>query len=315
VGNSLENFKNKIFNSDCIDLLNELPDESIDTIITDPPYMGVVAEDWDNQWETIDTYLEWCDHWISESKRVLKKSGSFYIFGWSYQLSRLIPIFEKYGFSFKQDIVVWKGLQSVAGRVSNKLKMFPTSTEHLHFYYVDSKEYIRDLLNDKKRQNGLSSKEINEYLGKASNGGGTWSSIAGMKQKKLSEPTREDWLKLDKLFNGLPDYDDIVYKFNIPLGVTDVFDDINFYDKKYTKQKFHPTQKPLKLIERIIKCSTNEGDIVLDLFGGSCSTAIGCINTDRHYIISELNTVYYQGALEWVDSHIKDKENTISKFV
>lgn len=310
----IDKYKNKIFNIDCVELLKKLPDNSIDAIITDPPYMGVVNEEWDNQWETLDDYLNWCETWISQSKRVLKRSGSFYIYGWSYQLSKLIPIFEKYGFSFKQDIVIWKGIQSAAGRMSNKLKMFPTTTEHLHFYYVDSKDYIRNLLNEKRTEYGLKTNEINEYLGKASNGGGTWSGIAGVKQKTLTEPTREDWNKLDKLFGGLPDYDDIVYKFSLPRGVTDVFDDINFYDKEYRKIKFHPTQKPLKLVQRTIECSTNEGDTILDLFGGSCSTAIGCINTNRNYIISELDSGYYEKAVEWIESHVKVKENNILKF-
>lgn len=310
----IKNFKNNIFNKDCVELLKELPDKSIDSIITDPPYMGVVNESWDNQWESVDEYLKWCETWISESRRVLKRSGSFYIYGWSYQLSKLIPIFEKYGFSFKQDIVIWKGMKSAAGRVSNKLKMFPTTTEHLHFYYVDSKEYIRTLLNQKREEYKLDTSEINEYLGKASTGGGTWSGIAGKGQKKLNEPTRDDWNKLDKLFGGLPPYDDIVYKFNLPSGVTDVFDDINFYDKEYKKVKFHPTQKPIKLVERIIECSTNPGDVVLDLFGGSGSTAIGCINTDRNYILSEIDKSYYEMSNKWIDSHKKVSDTNILKF-
>ena len=83
----LEDKINKIHNSDCIDLLKKLPNKSIDCIIIDPPYMGVVNEDWDKQWKTIDEYVEWCGEWITESKRVLKRSGSFYIFGWSYHQS------------------------------------------------------------------------------------------------------------------------------------------------------------------------------------------------------------------------------------
>ena len=309
----MENYRNKIFNKDCLELLKELPDKSIDAIITDPPYMGVVKEDWDNQWEDIDAYLSWCNEWVTESSRVLKRSGSFYIFGWSYQLSKLISSFEKNGYTFKQDIVVWKGIQSAAGRMSDKLKMFPTTTEHLHFYYMDSKDYIRELLNEKRNAIGMKTNEINEYLGKATNGGGTWSGIAGVKQAKLTEPTKQDWEKLDKLFGGLPPYEDIVYKFNLPHGITDVFDDINFYDKEYRKDKFHPTQKPLKLIERIIECATNEGDTILDLFGGSCSLAIGCINTNRNYIISELNSDYYDKAINWISNHSKNIDTT-SKF-
>ena len=119
--NSVDKYINKIHNSDCIELLNQLPDKSIDCIVIDPPYMNVVNEKWDRQWKTIDDYVEWCEEWISESKRVLKRSGSFYIFGFPYQLMKLINNFESNGFTFKQDIVIWKGLQSAAGRISDKL--------------------------------------------------------------------------------------------------------------------------------------------------------------------------------------------------
>lgn len=298
--NSVDKYINKIHNSDCIELLNKLPDNSIDCVIIDPPYMNVVNEKWDKQWKTIDEYVEWCEEWIGESKRVLKRSGSFYIFGFSYQLMKLINNFEQNGFTFKQDIVIWKGLQSAAGRISDKLKMYPTTTEHLHFYYVDSKNYIRELLQSHRQRMNLTPKEINEYLGKACNGGGTWSGIAGLKQKTLNEPTKTDWGKLDELFGGLPKYEDVVYKFNTPNGVTDVFDDINFYDKEYRKIKFHPTQKPLKLMNRIIECGTNENDIVLDFFGGSCSTAISCKLTNRNFIVGELDNKYCKQASDWL---------------
>ena len=291
--------KNKIVNADCIDFLQSLPSESIDCIITDPPYMGVVNEKWDNQWQTIDDYISWCNEWIEESKRVLKKSGSFYVFGWSYQLGKLIDTFENNGFLFRQDIVIWKGLQSISGRASDKLKMFPTATEHLHFYHVNSKDYIRDLLQERKLDSGLSAKEINEYLGKASNGGGTWSTIAGLKQKNRTEPTKRDWEMLDKLFGNLPKYEDVVYTFNLPMGLTDVFDDINFYGVK----KNHPTEKPLKLMERIIECGSNVGDLVLDIFSGSGSTAIASINCDRRYLGCELDMEYYEKSINRIKSH------------
>lgn len=306
--NSVDKYINKIHNSDCIELLNKLPDDSIDCVVIDPPYMNVVNEKWDRQWKTIDDYVEWCEEWISESKRVLKRSGSFYIFGFSYQLMKLINNFEQNGFTFKQDIVIWKGLQSAAGRISDKLKMYPTTTEHCNFYYVDSKNYIRDLLQSHRQRLNLTSKEINEYLGKASNGGGTWSGIAGLRQKTLQEPTKVDWEKLSTLFGGLPKYEDIVYKFNTPTGVTDVFDDINFYDREYRKIKFHPTQKPLKLMDRIIECGTNEGDIVLDFFGGSCSTAVSCKSLNRNFIIGELDSKFCNLGKEWLDN-VSNEDN------
>ena len=282
---------NKIFNIDCIKFLNKLPNECIDSCITDPPYWNVVDEEWDKQWKTIEEYKLWCEEWISEVSRVTKKSASFFIFGYSYQLAHLLPIIEKNGFKFRQQIVVWKGMKSAAGRVSNKLKMFPTTTEHIFYFVKDSTNYIRDILQERANKKGLSAKEINVFLGKASNGGGTWSSIAGKKQKKLQEPTKEDWEKLSNLLGDLPKYEDVVYTFNLPMGVTDVFDDINFYIPK--EEKIHPTEKPIKLIDRLVIASSNPNDLILDPFMGAGTTAISCLKNNRKYIGCELDETYF----------------------
>ena len=89
----------------------------------------------------------------------------------------------------------------------------------------------------------------------------------------------------------LPEYEDIAYTFNIQTGLTDVWDDINFYDRKV--KKFHSTQKPIPLIERIIKTSSNEGQSVLDIFGGSGSTGVACKMHKREFIGCEVNENYY----------------------
>lgn len=65
----------------------------------------------------------------------------------------------------------------------------------------------------------------------------------------------------------------------------------------------HPTQKPVKLLEYLIKTYTNENDLVLDNCMGSGSTVIGCINTRRDYIGFELDKEYYNLAKERIDSH------------
>jgi DNA modification methylase len=283
---------NKIYHNNCVDFLKTLNDESIDTCITDPPYWGVVEDEWDNQWKNIQEYKDWCETWIREVSRVTKKSASFFIFGFSYQLAHLLPIIESYGFKFRQQIVVWKGMKSAAGRVSSKLKMFPTTTEHIYYFVKDSTDYIRDLLQERALEKELTPKEINEFLGKASNGGGTWSSIAGKKQKNLQEPTKEDWGKLEQLFGELPKYEDVVYTFNLPMGVTDVFDDIKFYFPK--GEKLHTTQKPIELMDRIVESCSKEGDLILDPFMGSGTTAVSCKNLNRNYIGCEFDEHYFQ---------------------
>jgi adenine-specific DNA-methyltransferase len=295
--------KNKIYNLDCVEFLKILPNEFIDSCITDPPYWNVVDEEWDKQWKNIDEYKDWCNQWIEQISRVTKKSASFFIFGYSYQLSHLLPIIEKNGFKFRQQIVVWKGMKSAAGRVSSKLKMFPTTTEYIYYFVKDSTNYIRDILQERAEKKGLSAKEINIFLGKASNGGGTWSSIAGKKQKNLQEPTKDDWDKLSILLGDLPKYEDVVYTFNLPMGLTDVFDDINFYIPK--EEKIHPTEKPIKLIDRLVNVCSTEGDIILDPFMGAGTTAISCLKNNRFYLGSELDENYFNLSKNRINNYIK----------
>jgi len=208
----------------------------------------------------------------------------------------LIPIVEAQGFTYRQHITIDKGLRSVAGRTSNKLKMFPTATEYVVYFHKESRGLIREYLQRKQAEYKLSSKDINLHLGKAINGGGTWSTIAGVKQKNIQYPTREDWDKLGELFGGMTmNYDDMVFKFNPIQGLTDVWTDINFYDTKFPKK--HPTQKPFKLIERLLLCSTDEGDVILDPFMGSCMTGLVCKKHGRHFIGCEKEETYAENNL------------------
>lgn len=69
------------------------------------------------------------------------------------------------------------------------------------------------------------------------------------------------------------------------------------------KEKFHPTQKPVELVEYFIKTYTNEGDTVLDNCMGSASTAIASIKTNRHFIGFENNQEYYIKASERIENY------------
>lgn len=60
------------------------------------------------------------------------------------------------------------------------------------------------------------------------------------------------------------------------------------------KKRTHPTQKPIKLMEDLIKIHTNEGDTVLDPFMGSGSTGVACVNTGRNFIGMELEDKYFK---------------------
>ncbi len=298
-------------NQDCLEFLSTLDDNTVDLVCTDPPYYRVVNDTWDNQWFTIDEYYNWCEQWINELGRVAKWNCSFWLFGFPEQLCTLLPVINKAGFTFRQQIVVNKGMQSVAGRTSNKLKMFPTATESIFFFHYEARDYIRDLLQRERRYLNWKGKDVNAHLGKAITGGGTFACIASEKKPREHRvyPTKEDWIKLKEVMH-LPEYDDVVYTFNIQKGFTDVWDDINFYDRK--EVKFHSTQKPIPLIERLILTSSNENQTVLDIFGGSGSTGVVCKMHNRKYIGCEIDKDYYNKSLERINNTVPvDKVSTV----
>ena len=288
-------------NQDCLEFLSSLDDNTVDLLIEDPPYYRVVKDKWDNQWFTVEEYYEWCKQWIYELGRVAKWNCSFWLFGYPQQLCKLLPVIEEAGFTFRQQIVVNKGMQAVAGRTSDKLKMYPTATESIFFFHYEARDYIRDLLQTERKRLGWKGTDVNAYLGKATTGGGAFACMASEKKPREHRvyPTRVDWIKLQEVMN-LPPYDDLVYTFNIQTGLTDVWNDINFYDR--TEVKFHSTQKPIPLMERIVKTSSREGQTVLDIFSGSGSTGVACKLNDRNFIGCEIDEEYYNKSLERMQS-------------
>lgn len=71
----------------------------------------------------------------------------------------------------------------------------------------------------------------------------------------------------------------------------------------------HTTQKPVELIKRLIRISSNENDLVLDTFMGSGTTAIACINTNRNFIGFELDEGYFETANERIENHKLSLQN------
>jgi len=171
--------------------------------------------------------------------------------------------------------------------------MFPNVTESLILLYKDPKPFVKQLLLEKQKAMGITSKEINEKLGVKSNGGGMWSIYTGKNVCKQM-PTKDVWHKLQNILEFDIPYDKISQTFNTQLGITDVWDDIDFY----SEIRYHPTQKPQKLLKRIIESSSNKNDIVLDPFIGGGSTAQACVSTNRRYIGFEIDEKYFNVAKE-----------------
>jgi site-specific DNA-methyltransferase (adenine-specific) len=75
-------------------------------------------------------------------------------------------------------------------------------------------------------------------------------------------------------------------------------------------QSLHPTQKPVSLMEYLIKTYTNEGELVLDNTAGSGTTAIACLNTKRQFIVMEKEQKYYDIILKRVTDFNNIKQET-----
>ena len=78
------------------------------------------------------------------------------------------------------------------------------------------------------------------------------------------------------------------------------------FDVIHRSQMIHPTQKPVELMEYLIKTYTNENDLILDFTIGSGTTAIACINTKRNFIGFELDSTYFETCKSRIKTHIKD---------
>lgn len=96
------------------------------------------------------------------------------------------------------------------------------------------------------------------------------------------------------------------YQYKNPSSVVD-FDAINNRNGSRTG---HPCEKPIELMEWLIKTYTNEGDTILDPYMGSGTTAIACMNTNRNFIGVELDEHYFAIAKKRVEEKRKEKENT-----
>lgn len=292
---------NKFICGDAVEELKKLPSNSFDLVIADPPYWKVINEKWDYQWRTENDYIYWTKQWVKEIARVIKKTGSFYLFGYFRTLAYLLPEIERENFSLRQQIIINKGLKAISGRATKNYKMFPNVTESILFFNYNHQPEIKKFLLQKQKEKGLTPKQINEAMEVKSNGGGLWSLYTG--ENILAQvPTKEQWEKLEKILGFRKPYSEVNFVFNPQMGFTDVWSDIDFYKEK----RYHPTQKPIKLIERLIKASTNEGMVVLDPFIGAGSTALACINLKRNYVGIDIDPKYIQISKE----RIKELEST-----
>ena len=294
----MHSFINKVICGDAIQKMKELPDKSVNLVCIDPPYnigkdewdkLGIVKKGYGGNTENSygDYYFDWMAEVFVEIERVLKDNGSFFFFHNDFRMTAELDrkIQQDTGFVLKNFIVWNKRFDGSPKKgfldgyvVKTGLTSFNKMTEYIMFYTFNNSWKLKHT----RERLGVKQTTISrEILSKNGNMTGWYSNIETGKNYVTEETIKPITKHL-----GLT-YDDIVPKFRNQKTHHSVWN----YDLD-SKKIGHLTPKPVALLENIIAHTTDPGDIVLDCFAGSSSTALACQNLNRNYIMIELDEEY-----------------------
>lgn len=246
---------NIIYCGDCLVKLKDIPDESIDLIYIDPPfssnrnYVAFWQEQekrhFEDRFDTVRAYLDYMEPRLKELHRVLKKTGSFY-YHCDWHASHYIKVFldrdDLFGVDNFRNEIVWR-----YRRWPSKQKNFQRMHDVILRYSKSDDitwNQLYDPLSEETRQRIKGEKRITTFLDEHG--------------KKRIRPTEE-------ISKGVPMCD--VWEIRQIVGPT-------------AERLGYPTQKPEALLERVIRASSNEGDIVLDAFCG-CGTTLAVAQREK----------------------------------
>tara|TARA_R100000664_G_scaffold274_1_gene842 strand:- start:1794 stop:2780 length:987 start_codon:yes stop_codon:yes gene_type:complete len=279
---------------DCLEFLKSLPDESVDLAILDPPYFEIIKDDWDNQWKTEQEYLDWCMEWTKESFRVLKPGRCLYVWGTTKHdtfLRYKLDVLNNIQGAHYQNWIIWH--YDWGGRTK---KNFARKHEDL-IMYSKGKDFLfnaDDVLEERAVKTNMALQRKMKLL---KNKIEMPYEVQTEKDMKSWNTYRFDKLKSDEWRAKLEELQAKNIKFEKGKIPTDVWKKNNHTtSKEYAG--WHPTQKPVSLLERVIKANSNEGDVVLDVFNGSGSTTIACMKTNRTFFGCERDRSYFYPSLQ-----------------
>lgn len=328
---------NKIYCGDCLERMKELPDKSVDLIISDTPY-NIGKDDWDK----MPNYIDWIGRVFKGYERILKDNGSFYQFHNDMPtISKLmIWLEENTDFVFKQFIAWNKKFKDVnnEGYLQGYLEVdglrnYQKMAEYILFYtfqdndleqwIYESRKNIALYLRNEINKSGLTQNDIRQKMHLNMKGGGLIPHWIGIKQPSLIPKHQYEKMQ------------DVLQNINSELLLREWADIKNEYEKarnenntlRYTfnNQKTHhsvwnyeiaercnhETPKPTELIKNIISHSSNEGDLVFDGFMGSGTTAVACIRTGRNFIGFEISSEYCKIANERIRKEYENQKGQL----
>jgi len=292
---------NNYYIEDNIDFLQKIKDNSINLIYFDPPYnTGRNFYNFNDKFNTKEEYIEFIDKRVKECFRILKKTGSL-IIHIEPKISHYFRIIcDKYfgDNNFKNEIIWQTGGNSknkyqlnryhdtilVYSKSSNQVFnpiYFPYNNEYkkksnVKMCEIYNKEYVTTAIHN-------SQPDVNPRL----NLRYEWK--GNTKQWYITKEKMEELHKTNRLVyneNNIPRIKRFLDEMEgIPLR--DIWTDIN--NVQLGEKVNYATQKPVKLLERIIKLYSNENDICIDIFAGSGTLGRASINLNRKYILCDIN--------------------------
>lgn len=239
----------ELWQGDCLDLMKDIPDGSVDMILCDLPY-GTTQ----NEKDIAIPFEPLWEHY----KRVIKENGAIVLFG---QGTFFVDLVNSNRKMYRYDLVWDKQLKS---GFLNAKRMPLRQHEQIAVFY----------------------KKLPVYNPQFSQGKPLHSKGTSYKNKELKN---QNYGK----FNATDD---------VRAGSTEKYpSSILTFAKPHPSVAQHRTEKPVPLLEYLIKTYTNEGDVVLDNCMGSGSTGVACVNTGRRFIGMELDKGCFEIARQRIE--------------
>lgn len=271
----------ELMHGDCLELIDEIEEKSIDVILTDPPYL-YLNHRLDRRFNEDELFDKW--------ERVLKDEGFIVIFGRGESFYRWNTKLSERGFKFKEEIIWNKrystspvlpisrmhetiSLWSKKGKIRKvKVPYLEIKQHQLDRMQNDLKLIVSGLGNNKKFDDMKLFLETGDV--KMTKNLKHMSKFGTTVNKSFKERYRPTAC-LSSIVNGMNEQSIIEIK------------------RDPRSQIKHPTQKPVRLIERLLHLCSKEEDTVLDCFMGSGSTGVACLNTNREFIGIEIDDEYF----------------------
>lgn len=286
---------------DSLVLLRSMPSHSVSLILTDPPYHSTKKQDiyGDTAFAEDAHYLEWIAEYAVEWRRVLKPNGSLFCYCATTMSARLEVTLSK-SFNVLSHVVWTKpndpGFDGWKGKMKKEaLRQWYAHSERILFAEpaVEANLFrspFAEMLRECRKQAGLSMHELTAITGahgRVNHGGAVSNWEAGR-----NTPSRDQYDKIRAAIlatgkvKSMPLYEDAIRVFT--MDASKEFTDVWTFPSVRPYKGKHPAEKPAAMLEHAIAATTYAGDIVLDCFGGSGSTALAALKLGRRTVSMEI---------------------------